>query len=169
MFSSLWIPLALAEVTSQIHFITEIDTASHDAQGTKKRIDNVFIASCLVTNLIRSALWVARLENAIEWDSVWAFQHLYFGVEGMTLLNIVYTASLSNLAKDQNQEKVHIYLLGFELLTIPLTRPIAQYVFFYCPRSSFASSSSTYTTAVLYCGAHHMIRLYILSRGTSIG
>src|SRR5882757_9757581 len=108
MFSSLWTPLALAEVTSQIHFITETGTASHDAQGIKKRIDHVFIASCKVTNLVRNALWVARLENAIEWDSVWAFQHFYFGVEGMTLLNIGWTVSLLNLAKPQNQEKVHI-------------------------------------------------------------
>ncbi len=109
-------------------------SASPDVQGIKKHIDKVFIATCIVTNLVRNALWVARLEDTIEWDSVWAFQHLYFGVEWMTLLNIWWTARLSNLAKYQNQEKVHIYLLCFELLTIPFNRPIAQYVFSYCQR-----------------------------------
>ena len=107
-FSSLWTPLALAEVTSYIHFITGTGTAGHDAQGIRKPIDMAFIASCIVTNLVRNALWVTHQTTVIDGNSLWAFQHFYFGVEGMTLLNIWWTARLSNLAKYQNQEKVHI-------------------------------------------------------------
>jgi len=113
-FSSIWHPLALAEVTSYLHFITETGIATHDAQVIKKHIDKVFIASCIVTNIVRNALWVARMDDwtSMDWDSVWAFQHLYFGVEGMTLLNIGYTARLLNLAKNQNQKKVNVSLLS---------------------------------------------------------
>ena len=108
MFSSLWTPLALAEVTSNINLITGTGTASSDTQGIRKPIDTIFIASCIVTNLVRNALWVVFQEENIYWNSVWAFQHLHFSVEGMTLLNIFWTARLSNLAKYPNQEKVHI-------------------------------------------------------------
>jgi len=100
----------------------ETGIASHDAQVSKKHIDKVFIASCIVTNIVRNALWVARMEDSIHWDSVWAFQHLYFGVEGMTLLNIGYTARLLNLAKNQNQEKVNISLLGFRPAYYPINQ-----------------------------------------------
>ena len=129
--SSFWIPLALAEVTSYLHFMTDTGTAIDDAQAIKKHIDKVFIVSCMVANIMRNASWVTRLGNGTSSEIVWAFQHLYFGVEEMTLLNIRCTMKLLNLAKYQNQEKVNVSLLG---LTILLTRRIAQYDFFYCPR-----------------------------------
>jgi hypothetical protein len=115
LFSSLWNPLAMAEVTSYLHFITETGTASHDAQVIKKHIDKLFIASCIVTNMVRNALWITqfKLDKPYYWESAWAFQHLCFGVEAMTLLNIGFTARLFNLAKYQNQEKVNVSLLGF--------------------------------------------------------
>jgi len=112
-FSSIWKPFALAEVTSYLHFITKTDTANNDAQVIKEHIDNVFIASCIVTNIVRNALWVAQMEEGTHWNHVWAFQHLYFGVEGMTLLNIGYTAGLLNLVKYRNQERVNVSLLDF--------------------------------------------------------
>ena len=120
MFSSFWIPLALAEVTSYLHFMTGTGTANNDAQAIKKHIDKVFIASCMVTNIVRNALWVTRLENATSFEIVWEFQHLYFGVEGMTLLNIGCTMKLLNLSKYQNQEKVNVSLLGFRHAYYPI-------------------------------------------------
>ena len=119
-FSSFWIPLALAEVTSYSHFMTDTGVAMNDAQLIKQHIDKVFIASCMVTNIVRNTLVVIQSENPIDFESVWAFQHLYFGVEGMTLLNIGCTMRLLNLAKYQNQEKVNVSLLGFRLAYHPI-------------------------------------------------
>ena len=112
MFSSFWIPLALAEVTSYLYFMTDTGTAIDDAQVIKKHIDKVFIASCMVTNIVRNGLWVARLETGISFEVVSAFQHFYFGVEGMALLNIVCTMRMLNLSKYQNQEKVNVSLVS---------------------------------------------------------
>ena len=110
MFSSLWTPLALAEVTSYLHFIMGTGSASHDVQVIKKYVDKVFIAFCILTNIIRNALWVAHMDNAIEWDVAWAFQHFYLGVKWTIILNIGCTAMQLNLAEYQNQEKVDISL-----------------------------------------------------------
>ena len=120
MFSSFWFPLALAEVTSYLHFMMETGVAISDAQVIKKHIDKVFIASCMVTNVVTNALWVTQSEKPNYFEIVWAFQHLYFGVEGMTLLNIGCTVGLLDLAKYRNQNKVNASLLGFRLAYYPI-------------------------------------------------
>ena len=112
--------MALAEVTSYLHFMTDTSTVIDDAQVIKKHIDKIFIASCMVTNIIRNALWVTQLEKPIYFDTVWAFQHFYFGVEGMALLNIGCTMRLLNLSKYRNQEKVIVSLIGFRLAYYPI-------------------------------------------------
>ena len=120
MFSSFWIPLALAEVTSYLHFMTDTGTAIDDAQVIKKHFDKVCIASCMVTNIVRNALWVAQMEKYMYFQNVWAFQHFYFGVEGMALLNIGCTMRMLNLSKYQNQEKVNVSLVGPRLAYYPI-------------------------------------------------
>ena len=112
MFSSFWVPLALAEVTSYLHFIMKPGTTGDGPQDfkIKKQVDNAFTTSCIIANVVRNALWVAYIEQSIAWDSVWAYQHFYFGVESMTILNIWSTAVQLNLEKYRNQEKVDISL-----------------------------------------------------------
>ena len=119
MFSSFWFPLALAEVTSYPHFTTDTSTVINGVQVIKKHIDKVFIASCMVTNIVRNALWVTQLKKSMDFMIVSVFHHLCLILEGVTLLVILRTGRL-NLATYQNQEKVNVSPLGFRLAYHPI-------------------------------------------------
>ena len=147
MFSSFWAPLALAEVTTYLHFIMRSSNASHEAQLFKKHVDNALIALCIIANIIRNALWVAYIENYITWNTVWAFQHFYLGVEWTIILNIGCTAMQLNLAEYQHQGKVDISLPDLSTcLLSPMTRRFSQCSVFWSPRCAFARSSCWSTT-----------------------
>jgi len=76
----------------------------------------MFTGFCIVTSLVkscRSAPWIARMESSVDWGSVLSFQHLYFGVEGVTLLSIIFTAGRLNPAEYQHQERVIIPFSAF--------------------------------------------------------
>jgi len=113
--------LALAEVTSYLHFIAETGIVSHDAQVKRKLIDRVFITSCIVTNIVRNALWVTQIENPTYWYTAWISQIVFFVMEGMTLLYIGWTEVLLHLlTTSQHQKKVYISLLGFRPAYYPI-------------------------------------------------
>ena len=116
MFCSIWVPLALAEVTTLLHFIIFKDmgstgsTSDRTALKNKRVTDWMFIGLSVVTNIVRNAIWLAHMESPVnvDWSNTLIFQHFYFGVEGMTLINIAVTAKLLNPAEHQHQVVVSI-------------------------------------------------------------
>ena len=109
-FASLWTPLALAEVTCYLHFIMRSGNASHEAQVSKKHVDDALIKFCIIANIVRDALWAAYNIMDSSSEAASAYQHFYLGVEWMTILNIGCTAMQLNLAEYQKQAKVDISL-----------------------------------------------------------
>jgi uncharacterized membrane protein len=116
-FCSLWVPLALAEVTVVLH-LTIFETTGnaitgHNSQKIRKYVDWWFIGFCIVANLIRNALWVTNMEVSDFSDKADQFQSFYSGIEWMTLMNIALKTMLVNPTEYRHQARVSISILSF--------------------------------------------------------
>jgi len=122
MFCSLWIPLALAEVTSYLHFIMDSCTACCDAQKIKKPLEKGFIAFCIATHIIKNALWVVCTLGASlpKFFAVLGLEFFCVAVEWVILVKTGRRASLLKLTVHQNQAKVNDSLLGFRPAYYPI-------------------------------------------------